>query len=314
MPVKITKPSVQEQFVLGDPVYFQGTADPEINKIELFAEQYLLNTIAVNDGNWSAAYPFNRAGKRRITALGYGADGRELTKDSIDIIVNDDNLEILGIDISNLNPKLSVAEWMTVAKSNKVTFAFAKASEGGTWKDSDFADNWHGMKAAGIIRGAYHFFRPLKDVDEQVDNFLSMLPKLEVGDLPPALDLENFPEEVQAQWESIGSVDERIRRAKDCLEKLESALGIKPIIYTGPSFWQELMDNTEALVEYPLWIANYVADYQNKEPIVPANNWGGKGYTMWQFTEKGTVLGVRGVVDRNIFKGNLSKLIDLTVK
>jgi lysozyme len=309
MSIEITKPAVLDEFELGKSVQFQGTADSGITTVKLFAEQYLLSTIAVTGGNWSTAYPFNRAGKRHITARGYDSSNRELAQDAIDLIVKDDNLEILGIDVSNHNPPI---DWSIAAKTKKVTFAFAKASEGATWKDSDYATNWDGMKKAGIIRGAYHFFRPIKSVDEQVANFLDMVGELSPGDLPPVLDLENFPDSVKQQWESIGSTAERIRISQEWLKKIEAKLGKKPIIYTNPSFWEELMGDTEKLTEYPLWIANFKDDYKNSKPIVPANNWGGKGYTFWQFTERGSVMGVSGFVDQNIFKGNLSKLLDLT--
>jgi lysozyme len=311
MSIEITKPSSLGNFVLGDSVLFQGTVDGETSTIKLFAEQYLLSTIEVTEGRWSTAYPFNRAGKRRITARGYNGNEQEVAQAALDIIINDDELEILGIDVSSYNPPVA---WMEASATKKVTFAFAKASEGATWQDPDFATHWGGMKKAGVVRGAYHFFRPNKAVDLQVDNFLSMVDRLSVGDLPPVLDLENYPDSVKEQWEAIGSVSERIKMSQQWLEKVERALGIKPIIYTGPSFWEELMDNTEELVEYPLWIANYVDDYQTKKPLVPGNNWGGKGYTFWQFTEGGSVRGVKGQVDRNIFKGNLAKLLELTVK
>ncbi len=309
MSLKIAKPAELEKLVLGTSVLFKGDADNGITTIKLFAEQYLLSTIAVNpNGSWSTAYSFNRAGKRHITARGFNASDRELGQDSIDIIINDDDLEILGIDVSNNNPPI---DWLKVAKTKKVTFAIAKASEGVTFQDPDFATNWAGMKSAGIIRGAYHFFRPIRSIDEQVENFLDMVGQLSPGDLPPVLDLEPYPDDVRVQWESIDSVDERISRSKAWLEKVEAKLGKKPIIYTSASFWEELMGDTEALVEYPLWVAHYKPDYQTSKPNIPANNWGGKGYTMWQFTESGSVMGVKGVVDRNIFKGNLSKLLDL---
>jgi lysozyme len=310
MSIEITRPGVLEKLVLGTAVFFKGSADNGMTTIKLFAEQFLLSKIAVNaDGSWATAYPFNRAGKRHITARGYDASDRELGQDSIDIVINDDDLEILGIDVSNSNPPI---DWLIAAKTKKVTFAFAKASEGATFKDADFATNWAGMKSAGIIRGAYHFFRPIRPVDEQVENFLDMVGQLSPGDLPPVLDLEPYPDDVRAQWESINSVDERISKSREWLEKVAAKLGRKPIIYTSASFWDELMDNTEDLVAYPLWVAHYKPDYQTSQPNIPANNWGGKGYTFWQFTETGSVMGVRGVVDRNLFKGNLSKLLDLT--
>jgi lysozyme len=310
MTIKIIKPTVLDEFVMGTTVLFKGSADGAVKTIKLFAEQYLLSTIAVTDGNWSTAYPFNRAGKRHITARGYDSSAQEVEQSAIDIVINDDNLEVLGIDISNHNPPI---DWLTAAKTKRVSFAFAKASEGETFKDQDFATNWSGMKSAGIIRGAYHFFRPAKSVDEQVSNFLDMVGKLSPGDLPPVLDLEPFPDDVREQWESI-PVKERISKSKEWLKKVESRLGKKPIIYTSASFWEELMGDTEDLVEYPLWVAHYKPDYKNSQPNVPANNWGGKGYTIWQFTEDGSVMGVKGFVDRNIFNGNLSKLLALAGK
>lgn len=311
MVINIIKPAVLEKFKLGSSIYFTGTADNGITTVKLFAEQYLLSTISVNSGSWATAYPLNRAGKRHIIARGYDASNRELAQATIDIVVDDDKLKILGIDVSNNNPPI---DWLKVAKTNQVTFAFAKASEGVTFKDAEFATNWAGMKSAGIIRGAYHFFRPSKPVDEQVQNFLDMVGQLSPGDLPPVLDLEGYPADVMKQWKSISSVKDRIKRAKECLESIETALGIKPIIYTGPSFWEEIMGDTDELAQYPLWIANYKSDYQNSQPLVPGNNWGGQGYTFWQFTERGSVMGVKGFVDRNLFKGNLSELLDLTVK
>jgi lysozyme len=308
MSIKITTPAALDQFNLDNSVFFKGTADAPITTVKIFAEQYLLSTSEVTGGIWSAAYPFNRPGKRRITARGFDSTDREVERSAVDIIVNDDSLQIFGIDVSNHNPTVN---WLEAAKSKRATFGFAKASEGATFKDQDFATNWSGMKAAGIVRGAYHFFRPIKPVDDQVENFLSMVGNLSTGDLPPVLDLEPYPEEVEQQWQSIGSVDERISKSKEWLEKVEAALGKKPIIYTVASFWREYMGDTDALIEYPLWIAHY-KDFDAGNPAVPANNWGGKGYTIWQYTESGTVKGVRGQVDHNFFNGNLSKLLALT--
>src|ERR1700761_4245634 len=61
-----------------------------------------------------------------------------------------------GIDVSHHQ---EVVNWAAVADAGEV-FAFAKASEGMSVPDLYFADNWSGMKKAGILRGAYHFFHP----------------------------------------------------------------------------------------------------------------------------------------------------------
>ena len=304
MSVKITSPLNLSQFKLGDAVLFEGSADSAVVRVELFAEQHLLGKITVVNGIWSTFYPFNRAGKRQIIAKAFDAADRQVESTAIDILLVDQNVAVLGIDVSNHNPPIN---WQAV-KSANITFAFVKATEGATFKDKTFATNWSGMKAAGIIRGAYHFFRPARTAQEQVENFLQVVKNvLEPGDLPPVLDVEPWPEEVGKAWNNL-TLNERIDRVKTWLEKVEKETGEKPITYTNPSFWRDYMGNSQAFTDYPLWIAHYTA---NSRPDVPANNWGGNGYTIWQHTESGTVAGVKGNVDRNRFNGSFDKLVAL---
>jgi lysozyme len=75
-----------------------------------------------------------------------------------------------GIDVSHYQGSV---DWATVAGGGE-RFGFAKASEGvsGTGSsDPYFADNWSGMRAAGILRGAYHFYHPKDDPTAQAHNF-----------------------------------------------------------------------------------------------------------------------------------------------
>ncbi|MBD2539415.1 glycoside hydrolase family 25 protein [Coleofasciculus sp. FACHB-SPT36] len=310
MLLKINSPINSSQFQLGDAVSFQGNADSTVVRVEIFAEQYLLSTIPVINSSWSVLYPFNRAGKRRIIVNGFDAGNRQVASDAIDIwllnssSLGNSNASVLGIDVSNHNPPVN---WQAVKNAN-ISFALAKATEGATFKDKTFATNWSGMKAAGIMRGAYHFFRPQKTAEEQVDNFLQVVKNvLEAGDLPPVLDVEPWPEEVGEAWKNLAFA-ERINRVKIWLKKVEDATGEKPIIYTSPSFWREYMRDTQEFTDHPLWLAHYTSKPQ---PNVPANNWGGNGYTIWQHTESGTVAGVRGPVDRNRFNGSFDKLVAL---
>lgn len=310
MLVEITSPANLSQFKLRDAVSFQGSADATVVRVELFAEQYLLSKIAVINNSWSVLYPFNQPGKRRIIVKGFDAANRQVASDAIDIllvhssVLGNPNASVLGIDVSNHNPPV---DWQAVKNAN-ISFAFAKATEGATFKDKTFTTNWSGMKAAGIMRGAYHFFRPVKTAEEQVDNFLQVVKKvLEPGDLPPVLDLEPWPEQVGIDWKNL-AFNERINRVKTWLEKVENATGEKPIIYTLASFWKEYMRDSQEFTDYPLWVAHFTSKPQ---PDVPANNWGGNGYTIWQHTESGRVSGVSGPVDRNRFNGSFENLVAL---
>src|ERR1044071_2785616 len=85
-----------------------------------------------------------------------------------------------GIDVSHHQGNI---DWHSVAEAG-VSFAFAKATDGDTFHDPQFATNWTQMQSAGIVRGAYHFFRPTKPVNTQVEKFIQAVHKLDDGDLP----------------------------------------------------------------------------------------------------------------------------------
>ena len=72
------------------------------------------------------------------------------------------------IDVSHNN---GVMDWEQ-AKSEGVTHAYIKASDGPDWHDPQFVANWAGAKAAGIQRGAYHFYRNYADPTPQAASFL----------------------------------------------------------------------------------------------------------------------------------------------
>ncbi|MCW6053397.1 peptidoglycan-binding protein [Lyngbya sp. CCAP 1446/10] len=172
----------------------------------------------------------------------------------------------------------------TLTQQRRILFAFVKSTEGATLVSQTFARNWAGMKAAGIQRGAYHFFRPTSSVQGQIDLFLKTV-KLAAGDLPAVLDLE-----------TTGGLnaDELCDRATIWLEAVEKATLMRPIIYTYPGFWDNL--GTQRLADYPLWIAHYTSA---EEPWVPG---GWKTWTFWQYSDTSSVSGVSGNVDANIFE------------
>ena len=64
-----------------------------------------------------------------------------------------------GIDVSYYQGTI---DW-TSAKASGIDFAYARISDGTGFIDPQFAANWANMKAAGIVRGAYQFFRPETD-------------------------------------------------------------------------------------------------------------------------------------------------------
>jgi len=195
-----------------------------------------------------------------------------------------------GIDVADQDGRV---DWTAVKNSGK-TFAFVKATEGSSIKDSAFPHHWQTMKAAGIIRGAYHFFHPhTSDPVLQAKEFLKTVGNLESGDLPPVLDIEvndgvNNQTVINAAKQWLAEVE------KELLQQTKKP--IKPIIYTFPNFWEQL-GNPSDFADYPLWIANY----QTQQPLIPSP-WQGE-YLVHQFQDDVSgVSGVSGKADLNRFR------------
>jgi lysozyme len=193
-----------------------------------------------------------------------------------------------GIDVSHYQ---GTVDWPAV-KSNSIGFAFAKATQGTTMVDSQFSTNWANMKAAGLLRGAYHFFDSSCDPTAQANHFLATIGSLDATDLPPVLDIESFSG-------AYGTTD-LPTNVQTWLNIVGQSQGRKPMIYTGTSFWNKYMN--DQFGGYPLWIAEYGVS----QPTLP-NGW--TAWTFWQSSQTGIVPGVSGNVDMDSYAGSYEGLL-----
>jgi lysozyme len=178
-------------------------------------------------------------------------------------------------------------------QETRIHFAFIKATEGNDNTDNCFKRNWRKAKDAEMIRGAYHFFIATKDGTLQARNFIKNV-KLESGDLPPVLDVE------QTYGVSRTLLQQRI---KAFLYAAELAYGVKPVIYTNADFYESYLK--DEFDDYPLWVAHYL---QPQEPRI-SRNW-----HFWQHSESGHVNGINGKVDFNVFNGDSTEFVNLLIK
>ena len=176
-------------------------------------------------------------------------------------------------------------------KNVKIGFSFIKATEGLARVDRQFKRNWRQAELANVPRGAYHFFLPNKSGKAQAKNFMNTV-KLKAGDLPPVLDIEQMPD-----GQSMDSLKSGLQR---WLDKVEGHYGMKPIIYSGESFYNDFLE--EEFASYNLWIANYSFFEDELQPE----------WLFWQFTDKAVINGVEGNVDVNIYNGSMAGLKSLT--
>jgi GH25 family lysozyme M1 (1,4-beta-N-acetylmuramidase) len=196
-----------------------------------------------------------------------------------------------GIDVSHHQ---NAIDWTKVAGSG-VRFAIAKATEGTGYIDPLFSTNRADAMAAGIAFGAYHFarpdlhpFDPVPEADHYVDTA-----QLAPGNILPVLDLERSGDLSPAKLTDwvLGWLDRVTQRT-----------GVRPMVYTSPNGWKERMGDTTAIADAGytvLWVAHWGV----AAPTMPANDWQGNGWTIWQHDNCGDVPGIGGCVDLDWFDG-----------
>ncbi|WP_157951153.1 N-acetylmuramoyl-L-alanine amidase [Cyanothece sp. BG0011] len=89
--LEICSPEDGETFDFGDRIIFEGTAAPQIAKVELYADdKWLLGSCQVNNGKWSIAYQFTATGQRLIMARGLDNNGHLVDSAEIDVCITSD--------------------------------------------------------------------------------------------------------------------------------------------------------------------------------------------------------------------------------
>jgi lysozyme len=201
------------------------------------------------------------------------------------------NANAMGVDVSEWQGR---PDWRAVRADGKV-FALARATYGAHYEDASFAYNWPHIKAAGLLRGAYHVAvpgqvstDPLTDAQHQAAVFLAVLDRyggITGGDLPPALDLELNPHgwasaavmEWALKW--LDSVDAAVHNPRQAA-----------MVYSYPAFLARFPARS-ALSRRALWIAD------DNPAGAPADVAGWTRWTCWQYWDRGTVSGIAGPVD-----------------
>lgn len=190
-----------------------------------------------------------------------------------------------GVDVSRWQGEI---DWPKL-RSQGANFAFIKATDGGDHLDPMFMKNWTGAAAAGIRRGAYHFFYWCRPASEQADWFIRNVPKV-AGALPPVIDVEWNGESRCRKRPSPAQVREKMQVFMD---RLERHYGQRPIIYTAPDFYADNLKG--AFTDYPFWLR---AVAQHPSRVYPGRKW-----VFWQYSGSGLSHGVKGNIDLNVFNG-----------
>lgn len=217
----------------------------------------------------------------------YGTVSREL-------VVCATGPTVQGIDVSIYQGTI---DWAAVHAAGK-EFAIARIGDG-TYRDPTFAGHWAAIKANGMVRGAYQYFRPNTDPLVQADIVIAAVGRLGPGDLPVTADVE-----AGGTLPSPAVYNQRLHQWAD---RVEQGTGKRPMIYVGRYYWPNI--NTPDFASYWLWHPQYTT------AACPNINDFWSSWKFWQYRggpvsgiPGGTCPGISGYVDLNVFNGSLDQL------
>ena len=191
------------------------------------------------------------------------------------------------IDLSHFNDVTSFSD----IKSAGVVGVIHKATEYTNWTDPTYASRKLQALAAGLWWGAYHFGTN-EDGAEQARYFLSV-----VNPGPNDLLALDFEENPASQM--------TIAQAEQFVTEVFTQTGRYPGFYSDALAGNMLGNNKSAILAN-CWF--WRAEYGAAEPTVPPT-W--STWTMWQYTQSGTVSGIERPIDRDTFNGTMDQLSQL---
>lgn len=194
------------------------------------------------------------------------------------------SLNYEGIDVSNWQGYIDYEQ----VKNAGIQVVYIKASQGTNIKDAYFDMNYENAKANGLRVGFYHFLTATntEEAIEEANFFVSVI-QGKTPDCKLVLDYESFG----------GVAREEVNRiARTFMERVEALTSKEIMLYSDLSNARNTFDDTSLAEDYDLWIA-YYEDKNNLVNIQTSWN----TYVGIQYTDRGSVNGINGSVDRDLY-------------
>jgi lysozyme len=185
-----------------------------------------------------------------------------------------------GIDVSHHQGRI---DW-SLLPGQGVDFAYIKASEGGDYRDSRFAENWREAGRAGIARGAYHYFTFCRSGADQAANFIATVPAGQPM-LPPVVDVE-----MGGNCDTLPSKAALLGELVLFIRRVEAHFGQPVTLYMTREC--DTAYGIGAHIPRRLWLRRLVL-----EP-----NWGARPWSIWQASNFRQLRGIEGRVDWNVVR------------
>lgn len=194
---------------------------------------------------------------------------------------------IKGVDVSEYQGDI---DWQVLSNQD-IQFAFIKATEGSSYVDPNFLDNFTNALNTNLRVGAYHFFSFESSGKTQAENFIDTVPIVE-NSLPNVVDVELYgdfrknPLDVQSVVKELTAM----------LQSLEDTYKSKPIIYTTKITYNlYIKDN---FPNYSIWLRD--VHFSHNVKLTP-------NVDFWQYSSTQILDGYNGdeqYIDMNVFCGS----------
>lgn len=195
----------------------------------------------------------------------------------------------LGVDVSEHQQQVN---WNAVA-ADGIDFAIVRvgyrgSSDGDIHADQYFTANIDGAQAAGLDTGVYFFSQAntVEEAQEEADFVLSALGGRQLA-YPVVFDSESNATGVGMGRTANLSRTQMTQIAQAFCQRIEEA-GLRAMVYGNAADMARY--NLLGLSDYPAWWAEYGQPYPT----------GRLDFTMWQYTNTGSVAGIDGDVDLSI--------------
>ncbi len=204
---------------------------------------------------------------------------------------SDDSIKdtLVGVDLSTFQSDI---DWEVLSQNKDIDFVMLRVgyrgyTEGGLMLDSSFEDNKAAVIKYKVPAGVY-FFTQAITYDEGVEEAEFVLKQIKKMNIkyPIVIDSELIGDS-EARGDNATN-DERTDGIVGFCETVKDA-GYTPMIYASRNMFAQNLD-MDRLGDYELWLAHYA-----NVPNFPYK------YTGWQYTESGSVEGISGDVDLNLW-------------
>ncbi len=202
---------------------------------------------------------------------------------------------VRGVDVSEYQGAID----FDALSGEGIEFVYAKATEGASYVDGQFAATCARAKGSDVALGAYHFFSFDSSGAGQAASFVAAA-KASWADpairtLRPAVDVEWYGDKEQ----NPPTAEDVRRELRAFVDGVEAACGQKPLIYAGNDIYDRYLRGY--FDDCGLWVAC------RKWPAWV--EWPQGGWTVWQYSDVGEVAGAAneaGHVDLDVLAEGVS--------